>query len=188
MLALTVTLAACGSGEDALIPHDPVVEVTQTAPDIWAAPTDEAGESDTHDDVATLAAASSDLSGEHLPGLSAECSSTIKAQLAINTLFSDAIAAMPEIGEGDGAAEEESDEPVPGSLTRIQIRALFSQLDTPQLAPLRTELATIEEAALEVVGQDAIAVAHMLSESDVRTAFATISKTIADCQPEVTSE
>jgi hypothetical protein len=181
---LALALAACSStGIPAATTSSMRVSVTQTAPSVWSAP----------DTVSTS------MSGAHstaasgvpelvtLPGLTEDCSAAIRAQLAVNNLFTEALqvpggstvtttATAPTTAAPAGAA----------GITAARVAHVFGELSPTIPTPLAPALGALRDAAESVVGKAVTEIPAVLGSAGVTDAMKAFGDYIEACEPKAT--
>lgn len=186
--ALTFVAGCGGGGIDANEAATAEATVTQTAPSVWSPATSQTGPQP------MAAAADADTTaaetGETLAGLSEECSNAVRAQTAVSTLFSDAIAQAPrphteEDEDVDAAALAISTAAAGEPITPETVAAVFTPLAAMQLpADIRDAFTVMRTAADDAVGKSAVEIAHILSADPAAAAMMTVTDYVQACRPD----
>lgn len=100
-----------------------------------------------------------------LPGLTTECTQAINAQVAISTLFAEAVA---------GKAKP---------LTAERVSTTFAPLTGNVPRDLVDDVEVLHQAATASVGKQAAAVADTLNSSKVSAAMAALNDYVKNCTP-----
>ncbi len=112
-----------------------------------------------------------------LPGLSADCTSAIHAQAAVNKLFGDAMGQ----GATSGTASRTLSAPTP--LASAEVTEAFASIDPSVPKELTDQFKTLHDAATRAVGKPAVAVAAILNEKAVTDAMTAVADYIKACTP-----
>lgn len=186
----TVALAACSStGIPADTSASASASVTQPAPSVWSAP-DSASDSVLGAGGSTTGTARTATTGP-LPGLSRSCSAAVRAQLAVNELFSQALKGDGAPAESSTAATTSADATVtdsrPANITTTRVDAVFGGLSPAMPRALDKPIATLRTAADDMVGKTITEIPAILNGAQVTAAMSTLGDYVTDCRP-TTSE
>lgn len=178
--AVLVILSGCSGQDQSTSTGSSRASVTQTAPSVWSPPdTGSAAPSSTAD--GDLSAAESTL-----PGLSADCTAAIRAQLAVNDLFGNALKRPVTLSADQDAAARATATDAPPALTKTAIAATFDPIEATIPSALRSSFATLRTAADALTTKAAQDVPDVLEAPDAAGAMSTIADYITACQPATT--
>lgn len=178
---LALALAGCSStGIPAATTSSISASITQTAPSVWSAPntvsTGAPGSSSTADAHATSGSST-------LPGLTEACSAAVRAQLAVNNLFTEALQG-PAGGTAPTAASATTDTSAATSgITAERVASVFDGLAPTIPRRLAAALTTLRQAAESIVGKPATAIPAVLNGTDVTEAMDAFRHYVAACEP-----
>lgn len=177
--ALTFALAGCSSaGIPAATTSEISASVTQTAPSVWSAPNTESTGAPGSPSTADRSAGSSTL-----PGLTEACSAAIRAQLAVNNLFTEALQ-----GPSDGAAPTTTSTTsgtaaVTSGITADRIATVFDGLAPSMPRRLAAALTVLRNAAESIIGKPVTDIPAVLNGTAVTDAMDAFRHYIAACEP-----
>lgn len=180
---LAAALAACSSGGVPAATTSTIsASVTQTAPSVWSAP-----DTASNPLAASSAAGTDGTSGAStLPGLTKPCSSAIRAQLAVNTLFTEALQGTGGAVSPATTTASSATTTAPAGITAPRVAAVFDSLEPSIPAALATPLAALRDAAESIVGKPVTDIPAALASAAVTDAMHDFGDYIAACEPAAT--
>lgn len=180
---LAIALAACSSTGIPAATTSPVsASVTQPAPSVWSAP----NTASTATPGSPSTAESNGISGSStLPGLTEGCSAAIRAQLAVNNLFSEALEGPTGAAtSGATAPRTTAGSPAPTSgITAKRVASIFDGLAPTMPRRLSGPLAELRDAAESIIGKPITDIPAVLNGADATAAMDAFRQYIAACEP-----
>jgi hypothetical protein len=178
---LALALAGCSSsGIPAATTSSISASVTQTAPSVWSAP----------NTVSTGAPGSpsntdaNEASGSStLPGLTEDCSAAIRAQLAVNNLFTEALHGPTGGTTPTAAGATPATSAAPSGITAERVAGVFDGLAPTIPRKLAAALTALRHAADSVVGKPVTDIPAVLNGTDVTEAMDAFRHYVAACEP-----
>lgn len=178
---LTLALAGCSStGIPAATTSSISASITQTAPSVWSAP-------NTVSTAAPGSPSTADADGASgsstLPGLTEACSAAVRAQLAVNDLFTEALQGSAGSTAPTAASATTSTPAAASGLTAERIASVFDGLATKIPRRLATALTTLRKAAESIVGKPVTDIPAVLNGTKVTEAMDAFRDYVAACEP-----
>lgn len=174
-----MALAACSSsGIPAATTASVSVSVTQTAPSVWSAPDTVSTSAPGADGAASTGTPDSST----LPGLTEGCSAAIRAQLAVNDLFTEALQGQSAGTSATPTASSATSTATAG-ITAARVAEVFGELSPTIPAPLSPSLAALHQAATSIVGAAVTDIPAVLEGPEVTKAMTAFGDYIASCEP-----
>jgi hypothetical protein len=122
------------------------------------------------------------LDSSTLPGLTESCSAAIRAQLAVNNLFTEALQGQSGGTTATSAASSATSTATAG-VTAARVAEVVDELRPTIPAPLSPSLAALREAAASIVGAAVTDIPAVLEGPEVTKAMTTFGDYIASCEP-----
>jgi hypothetical protein len=181
--SLAVALAGCSStGIPAATTSLISPSVTQSAPSVWSAPNTASTAAPGSPSTQTDGASGSTT----LPGLTEACSSAIRAQLAVNNLFTEAIQG-PTDGATPTATGATAKAPVvTAGISADRVASVFDGLAPSLPGRLANALAALRKGAESIVGKPVTDIPAVLNGTEVTDAMDAFRHYIAACEPKPT--